>query len=848
MPYPTRGAWQFRNVTDAFDFWPILSTVSIEQLHPDGLAAFTCDVVPVGGQVFANEDRVWVKFNGTKIWAGHLKVVERGFLDEDGQNIRVWRLVGQDYTAKLADSVITAIGERPRESADDRVAWLLTYLDFPVTTTGVVLPNEFVEPSDYENMRVSEALAQVADELILHFYIDFGPDGTGPPDLHIFRTENDPAPFDLDDAAPNYTTTFPYSYLKLPEESTELATAIRVVGDRIRRWVTDPAQIALYGRQEMPITDPSLRTTRQLVAAGNRALDQHDRPEVDGSLLMHEPGMRAGHTFDLVNDEWALSATYIATSVSVRAVDPHDADGKAYLFADVRFTDKRRVGRMPGRRGGGGSTDDINDVARNRCSCPGPVKTEDEPTDDFDDTCLPYLVSETDPAALSGSSSYNVAYPAGTQSGDYIIAWYVTDGLDPTFPAAWDETHGPGTPFHRGSFLLIADGTETGTFTVSFSGTTTLLIHVSAWRGVVDHTASSTWPWSGAARVVQARTVSGGSISAGPTGWELISNKSGGSNALGVAHQIDNVAPNDSTDWTNTGVGLSNHYNLQGSSTSGLCPLPGQSTTGGSFEGGNDYVFETQSVYPDGWTVTSGQIIVTSETPDGTLAWHIDSPPTTAWEMPIWEQTWTFVLEDAGSLTDTGERYLEVHRIQDGREAFFRARFGDAVRAAGVEVQGDPGDPGDSDFQAVAITPGETYLFKIRWDSTTDTAEAKMWDADTAEPAYQATLTTFVTTDDDLYQVTLKVGNDGTEQVLRVLGYVTATPALSGESVARHVVDRGDGATTTFTTDAFQGDSLDVWVDGIPVVPPSFVPSTGVFTFDYPPAVGAWIEAAYTMA
>ena len=59
-------------------------------------------------------------------------------------------------------------------------------------------------------------------------------------------------------------------------------------------------------------------------------------------------------------DAWCIDTNYFLTGVTINAVDPEDVSGKAYLFSTLAFTDKRRVGRMPGggraRKGNGGGS------------------------------------------------------------------------------------------------------------------------------------------------------------------------------------------------------------------------------------------------------------------------------------------------------------------------------------------------------------------------------------------------------------------------------------------------------------------------------------------------------------
>src|SRR5689334_22001365 len=119
-----RVAWAFRNVTRSFDFWPVLDSIDISESEHE-VATFSCDVVDRDGSLtFANEDKVRVTWDGTRIFAGHLKTVGEGQVSEVGP--RVWHLEAQDFGAKLDDSVIDHPKDRKKESVDARIAWILS--------------------------------------------------------------------------------------------------------------------------------------------------------------------------------------------------------------------------------------------------------------------------------------------------------------------------------------------------------------------------------------------------------------------------------------------------------------------------------------------------------------------------------------------------------------------------------------------------------------------------------------------------------------------------------------------------------------------------------------------------
>lgn len=337
MTYPTRGAWLFRNVTRSFDFTPTLDTIEINQSHPSELATFSGSVVDLTASLtFEPEDRIRVTFAGARIFEGHIKAVGEGVLAEIGP--RVYRLEAQDLTAKLDDSVIDHPADRPSETFAARVAWVLTFLNWSLTTTGVNAPGGTAEKANLDGMTVREALDQIADEARAFYYVDFGND------LHFFRTETVAAAFNLNDTTPNYSTSFPFTEYQRTRDSGELATAAYVQGETGIAWVSDAAAIATYGRQERTVNDGALKTAQAIVNAGTRTLAQQSSPAIEGSAVVWEPGLRAGMNPSLTMSRWGLSAvTVYLSSVTIYAVDPHDSNGTAYLRCEVTFTDRRRA-------------------------------------------------------------------------------------------------------------------------------------------------------------------------------------------------------------------------------------------------------------------------------------------------------------------------------------------------------------------------------------------------------------------------------------------------------------------------------------------------------------------------
>src|SRR5690554_5025417 len=134
--YPTRVRWWFHNETRGYDFWPTLESVSIVQANPEDLAVFSGVVIDESATItMGTEDEVWVEVGGTRVFGGQVSSLTRTQLSEAGP--RIYEFRAQDYTLKLDDSLIDHPKPRGKESLSSRVAWVLSFLDYSITTSGV---------------------------------------------------------------------------------------------------------------------------------------------------------------------------------------------------------------------------------------------------------------------------------------------------------------------------------------------------------------------------------------------------------------------------------------------------------------------------------------------------------------------------------------------------------------------------------------------------------------------------------------------------------------------------------------------------------------------------------------
>jgi len=85
-----------------------------------------------------------------------------------------------------------------------------------------------LERQRYPRMKPRQVLERLAEISGADWYVDYGPAGAQKAYLHYFKTEENPAPFELSDA-PDLVTSFPYSDL-LPDKRAVSANLIEVVG------------------------------------------------------------------------------------------------------------------------------------------------------------------------------------------------------------------------------------------------------------------------------------------------------------------------------------------------------------------------------------------------------------------------------------------------------------------------------------------------------------------------------------------------------------------------------------------------------------------------------------------
>lgn len=435
--YPSRGAWLFRNIKEDFPFAPILESIEISQEWPDMVATFSCEVKWASGLSFSVEDEVRVLFRGDRIFAGHLKTVEETAASEFGP--RIWRLEAQDFTAKLGHALIRQRAMRKKEKALRRVRWIVSYLHhaWHVDDHEYDVPDEDVEKEDMYGMTVAEALDSVINETGMRpAWIDL--------DNKLWvvgAAHTTAAPFDLDNDAPDYSTSFPFSEFVYRQDGVERANAILVEPEKRKdsRWSTAPANIATYewgdssGRVELFISEEEIRTARAAERKGDTVLQRRKVPETEATLVCWEPGIWAGMSVPLTEGQWDHDQTMRVVRVVITAVDPKDDEGKAYLRSELTLTNKpkRRTPKV-GRKEG--ETADVRKHAVDRFD-----RTATPPTPTvgagFSPSKLDYRIewamqgSFSDGVYTPGAPTTPYFFPIGSHYGELVydqIGWFNT--------------------------------------------------------------------------------------------------------------------------------------------------------------------------------------------------------------------------------------------------------------------------------------------------------------------------------------------------------------------------------------------------------------------------------------
>lgn len=309
----------FRNVTRGYTFEIRHSSLSISDSRPCELARLDGAIDDIELDIILeNEDEIEVTHTpegsgSTVIFAGD--VTRRVRTEHAPVGLpRVYQITAQDFTARLADNIITS-ARNVVESAEDRVAWIVGFSDRGLTFDSVESISDEVGEFDYTGMSVQGALSQVAQLVNAIYYVDYDKD------LHFFQSEVVAAPFELIRPA-DPPDSQPYGDFQIEDASPDIAHAVLVRGDGVQLWREMVGAPVDATRQERSVTDMNIKTVADAEALGDALLAKWSESVERGSLVVHEPGLRGGMSVRIANPDWSIDETFLVTSVRTSLVAP----------------------------------------------------------------------------------------------------------------------------------------------------------------------------------------------------------------------------------------------------------------------------------------------------------------------------------------------------------------------------------------------------------------------------------------------------------------------------------------------------------------------------------------------
>lgn len=901
--YPSREGWTFTNESRSdFTFSVQMADFAIIDSNPGELSTIAMTVVVDGqtgenaGVVFANEDIVRADYGSRKMWRGHIKTRGDGAVGGEGEDL-AWLLTGQDFTAKLEDDIIGRRVKRKRENVRRRVRWILDQLRPAVWTldgrdlSGLASITTKVEPYDYFGMSVREALQHVADELRLHFHVDY--DNV----FHMFRTDAVNAPFGLSNVrdgevgAPDYSTTFPFREWWYEDDSIALGNAI-LAQPELRKdsvWETDAASIAAYGRQERFISDPNWGGKRQAENNALRALAVMAQPEVEGSCVVYEPGLEAGHVVHIEEARWGHDFDRFIHTVETRMLEPEDDSGVAGVRQTIRFTDERR----PVIRGRGSGSDDADSTNKN--TRPRPGQTADPGPHPL--TTFPVDVAQPTPSdgdtivagglTYDGYAFWGMGHFASEPSdpgyttastpgivGSYLGSWYRAHtqrtadsqcgGLDNQFTGfvereQWWKLTVPAHPANaQGVKITVGLGTPGG-----YAGSSEALFEVvvlgerptTRRQGTVvgelagDGSTSTivipigAVPAEGETMFVGYRPKWTAAYEDWTCGWTWpFMTTQGIESILEERPWSGHSGRANSTTTPNAAI-----WRVAGSAspTLGVLATPANAP----FVGGNDVVDAGEEGAPT-WSITDGSLRISSTAAAGKGIRVVgmredETQEPGAWSDMAWGVEVVFEVDALGLEGQAGTRHLQLETIGQGERAVGTVHLGDSANAAGIAVAG----PGATDYVAKALTVDEKYV--ARFDTRSQLyVRGKLWRKSDGEPAQWDVETALSEEEVDLDRWTLwgRVGNIVSAQELRVHRVRAYAAAASGQRIVKEFVGYADGLHNTFrTTHPFREDSLRAMVNGIHVAPSAQDGADSLYRLDFFPTGRSILRATYVV-
>lgn len=252
------------------------------------------------------EDEVVLEDGLTRHFGGVIRGIKRSSGPTPG-----WvylDITAQDYTALADDDIIDGDGLYEATLSDgDDVA--IDYLFTGWGTKGITIGAEVqeVRPTmptiDFTGMSLAGAVDEIAKLSAAGWYVDYSKA------LHYFASEADAAAFGLSDT-PNDTTTFGYSNLSIPDESTGLRNAVYFIpGEGLTpTWYEDAGSIATYGRREASLRDERVTVQGTMDDLAAAFLAENANPRRSGTLTTWKAGLRPGMTVQITSADHGLAA------------------------------------------------------------------------------------------------------------------------------------------------------------------------------------------------------------------------------------------------------------------------------------------------------------------------------------------------------------------------------------------------------------------------------------------------------------------------------------------------------------------------------------------------------------
>ena len=821
----------------------------------------------------------------SRIFTGYTaeRKIRRGPLTAGTQ--RQWKIVLEDLNVLFDDILLGGDGtaRRPEESDVARVTWLLTTTAmsyYSITAGQVPSTNKRkMGPEDYRGRFARDVLEDCSNRTGKNFYLYDS--GAGFLLYYDKQANADTSPISISDvlADINGSTVFGPSELDVLKDPERKFDRVRLIykGGTVTRGTVGTGT----RRREKRVVNKRIRSRSRARDHADNILDQTDAETVEMRVTASVPAsvvgdIRAGQSIPIKLTHAGIAAytDYRIRSVSIsprrgrRGVSDVEYDVAIRMADEIRPTHVRDIGSP-----GGGIPDDEKTPDGGGQGGGGTADGSSHVLDDYDRTDYPAAVTaDTD----STGTSHVINVPDGADViGRRLVIAYMTTDLDASFTlfAAIKAAMGSNVTGNAFSDTTVSgavlsseiDGTEAFLSTsavldaVTTSGSETILAHAllldpASGSAVATSVATEdppslnpVWDTTYPARWMTFG-MNDGAISGDPTGYSNVHASTSAGLALRISAKDDDSATEDPDAYTMAGS-IKRAWTLAIYSVP-LGRLPRGVDTGAWWEGGNPYqiTFETGT---DDYGVDGNLYFVEASSTGASLQSFIETNDGTyVAELPTeladgWSLTGRFRLTTAGSLADAGLRRHNITVVTEGRYMTFSVFLGDTTNGQGVGVSNDAAG---SDTAAKDITEGDWWRWRMTFDPTADTISGRIWAESATEPtAYDVTLATSSTSDDDGIYIRTFIGNNGgTAQRFEVDWMNLERDTAPGGSVIHSTLPQlGDDSTTQFTIPAYLTGTLTVWVDGINVIPSAVDPAAGTFTLDRAPATGARIDVLY---